>query len=105
MGSSSDVAALPSLERTPPQLAPHVTVSHSVDMSSSLEPLSHGSSLAAKRRKLTQRQVENRSNAIFKEYWAANRQLLPPLAPPPVAAAHRMSAVRARMATRNSVSN
>jgi len=82
-----------------------VTVSQNVSTSLSLEPLGQGSSLVAKRRKLTERQAENRSNAVFKEYWLANRQRLPPLASPPVAAVDRTIALRARIAIRNSVSS
>ena len=61
-----------------------------------------GSFSQAKRPKLFHKQIEEKANCVFMEYWLAQREQAPKFSPPPVSAADRMAAVRARIATRSS---
>ena len=56
----------------------------------------------AKRPKLYHKQIEEKANCVFMEYWLAQRERAPMFSPPPVSAADRMAAVRARITTRSS---
>ena len=56
----------------------------------------------AKRPKLSHKQIEEKANYVFMEYWLAQREQAPKFSPPLVSAADRMAAVRARIATRSS---
>jgi hypothetical protein len=57
-----------------------------------------------KRPKLSHKQMEEKSNHVFMEYWLAQREHAPRPSPPPLSADDRKSALLARVAARSSVS-
>ena len=59
------------------------------------------SSSKAKRPKLSHKQMEDKANFWFLEYWLAQREQAPKPSPPPVSASDRKSALLARIAARN----
>lgn len=61
----------------------------------------HRSIPVGKRRKLTQKIVDDRENATFHAHWLISRDHRPPLAPPPLSAADRFAAIRGRMTANN----
>jgi hypothetical protein len=58
----------------------------------------------AKRPKLSHKQVEEKTNYVFMEYWLAQREQAPRSTLPPVSADDRKSALLARVAARSSES-
>ena len=56
----------------------------------------------AKRPKLSHKQIEEKANYVFMEYWLAQRKQAPKLSPPPVSAVDRKAALLARVVARSS---
>ena len=57
-----------------------------------------------KRHKLSDKQMEDKANFCFMEYWLAQREQAPKPNPPPVSASCRKAAMLARLAARSSSS-
>ena len=55
----------------------------------------------AKRAKLTCKQVERKTDAVFFEHWHERKRLAPAFSSPPVSASARLEALRARVIARN----
>ena len=56
-----------------------------------------------KRPRTSERQVENRSNAMFREHWRASRDQRVQLVAPPISAADRLQAMRDRILSRKKI--
>ena len=63
---------------------------------------SSDSSSKAKRPKLSDKQIEDKANFWFLEYWLARREQAPKPSPPPVSASDRKAAMLARVVARSS---
>ena len=75
--------------------------SAAVDLSGRSKPITCSDSFSrVKRPKLSHKQIEEKADFVFMEYWLAQREHAPRPSPPPVSAADRTSALRARVAAR-----